>query len=137
MRAAARIGLRIHVAHIPFVAMSLLDGKGEQLEVPDSVQQTAGRRVGRLLLVADQLGNVELKNVGAVEMTLVLLPKDGTSKSPRALPKARSGDTVTVTLRDLHDGFQIPLDVPAAHAANLDAFELLIEPTHEQIHRCC
>jgi len=44
---------------------------------------------------------------------------------------------IDVTLRDLHDGLVIPLDLPGAREKSLDAFDLSIEPAVEHVHRCC
>ncbi len=137
LKPAPTIALKIHVGHVPFVPFSLLDAKGKPLLLPDSLKPTAGLRVGDVLLLCDENGQLEIPKVGALPVTLLLLPRDGTAKQSRALPKAAPGAHIALKLRDLHEGVRIPLDLPAARSKKLEAFELSIEPAVAHCHRCC
>lgn len=137
LRPAPGITLRVHVGGVPFVTFMLLDAEKNPILLPETLKPTAGTRVADALLVCDAEGNLELPNVRALPTTLALLPPDGSAQEARAVPEAASGARIEATLRDLHDGLLIPLDLPGVRTKNLAAFDLSIEPAVAHVHRCC
>jgi hypothetical protein len=137
LKPAPTLALKIQVAHVPFVPFGLLDAQGKLVQLPAGLKPGVGTRVGDVLLVSDENGKLELAKLRPLATTLLLLPHDGSKGSPKSLPKAAPGAKIKTTLRDLHDGLSIPLDLPAAGAKKLAAFELSIEPAVAHVHRCC
>ena len=135
LKPASTIALKIHVAHLPFVVFSLLDDEGEPMTFPSSLKPASGMRVADVLLLCDDKGKLELANIRALPTTLLLVPRDGTERESRALPKAATGSKIALKLQDLHKGVRIPLDLPGARAEKV--FELSIEPEVAHVHRCC
>jgi len=137
LRPGPTIALRVHVGSVPFVAFMLLDSEGKPVILPEALKPSVGTRVADALLVCDAEGNLEFPKLPVASTTLALLPPGGSAENARSLPAAASGAQIDVTLRDLHDGLLIPLDISAARANKLDAFDLSIEPALPHVHRCC
>jgi hypothetical protein len=136
LRPPPSVSLRLTVHGLPHVAVALLGPDGKPVAIPASVKPLAGTRIAGALLVCDENGSLVLPKVRTVATMLHLLPTSGTANAKSTEhAKARAGDKLRLTVKELRAGVKIPLDLASARASG--EFALVIEIDVGHVHRCC